>query len=224
MSVVSPPPVIPPEQELEALIREARARQRRRWIGAAVVVAAMVGASLGLNAVLPGGGAHAKQGDGSRPLAVGSVPRCSSDQLAVSAPSGGVYTGHREIDFTFRNVSGAACALRGWPRVQLVMGNGRRVVPRERRLPNLSRRSDQPVRMQTVVLRPHGVASFYVVVVNQVGRSGPEPQVFCSWSRAILLSPPGGVGAPVRLAQSLTTCGLLVGPLFAGRPGRYSFP
>src|SRR3954453_14499601 len=44
MSVVSPPPVIPPEQdELEALIREARARQRKRWLGAAALVAFLAG-------------------------------------------------------------------------------------------------------------------------------------------------------------------------------------
>lgn len=101
------------------------------------------------------------------------------------------------------------------------MRDGRHVAAREQALRNLSRHSGLPVPVRTVVLRPHGVASFLVIVVNQVGRKGPEPQVFCSWSRAVIVTPPGGVGMSVRVQYSLSNCGLGVTPVVAG-PDRYS--
>jgi hypothetical protein len=78
MSVVAPPPVHPPGQdELEALIREARARQRRRWAAAAAVVAFLAGGALAAYSIgsagsgkvsRPGGGSivKAKRGCGIR--------------------------------------------------------------------------------------------------------------------------------------------------------------
>lgn len=221
MSVVAPPEP-PSHDELEALIREARARQRRRLLVIAALVAGAAGIGLGVNAVLAGGGANPKQGHGSKPLPVAATSRCRGDQLATSARGGGAYTGHSLVYFTLRNVSSEPCRLRGRSRVELVMRNGRHVAAREQPLRNLTRRSDSPVPVQTVVLRPRGIASFLVIVINQVGRRGPEPQVFCSWSRAILVTPPDGVGAPVGVAYSLSNCGLGVTPVVAGRD-RYSF-
>ena len=52
MSVLSPPE--PREDELELLIREARARQRRRWVGAAALVAVLAGAALGISSLVGG--------------------------------------------------------------------------------------------------------------------------------------------------------------------------
>jgi hypothetical protein len=221
MSVVSPPEPPRPD-ELEALIREARARQRRRHLAFALVAAAAAVIGLGLQAILAGGGANGRAWHASRrPLA--SISRCSGDQLVASGRGGGLYTGHALIYFTFRNVSGEPCKLRGTPPVGLVMRHGRHLAAPEQRIRNLSRRSAQPVPVQTVVLRPHGIASFLVVVTNQVGRRGPEPQVFCSWSRSILVTPPGGIGTRVPLRYSLPSCGLLVTPVVAGDDRRYSF-
>jgi hypothetical protein len=103
------------------------------------------------------------------------------------------------------------------------MRDGRRIAAREQRIRNLTRRASTVVPAREVVLRPGAFGSFYVIVINQVGRQGPEPQVFCAWSRAILLTPAGGIGAPIRMHYSLSNCGLGVTPVFAGRPGRYSF-
>src|SRR6266516_4651538 len=50
MSVLSPPEHR--EDELELLIREARARQRKRRLGAAAFVAALVGAALGIHSIV----------------------------------------------------------------------------------------------------------------------------------------------------------------------------
>lgn len=50
------PPRPPHPDELEALIREARARQRRRRLGAAALIAALAGAALGLYSIVAGTG------------------------------------------------------------------------------------------------------------------------------------------------------------------------
>jgi uncharacterized protein DUF4232 len=215
------PPKPPSGPELELLIREARARKRKRWLRAAAILAVVAAGGLALHAVLADG--SAKSGHGSGPSRIVSIPHCRSDQLAASAAGAGVYTGHSEIDFTLRNASDAACTLRGWARVQLVMSGDRLVVAHEQRIRNLTRRTAAVVPAGTVVLRPGALGSFHLIVMNQVGRQGPEPQVFCAWSRAILLTPPSGIGAPIRMHYSLSNCGVSVSPVFAGRPNRYSF-
>jgi hypothetical protein len=50
------PPRCPSSDELEALIREARARQRRRRLRAAVLVASLAGVALGLHSIIAGSG------------------------------------------------------------------------------------------------------------------------------------------------------------------------
>jgi hypothetical protein len=40
--------------ELELLIREARARQRKRWLGAAAVAAVLAGGVLGISSIVGG--------------------------------------------------------------------------------------------------------------------------------------------------------------------------
>jgi photosystem II stability/assembly factor-like uncharacterized protein len=66
MSVLVPPP----QDELELLIREARARQRRRRILIAAALAAVAGAALSVGAAVPGGGAATHSGGGSSPGAL----------------------------------------------------------------------------------------------------------------------------------------------------------
>jgi hypothetical protein len=69
MSVLSPPE--PREDELELLIREARARQRRRWVGAAALVAVLAGTVLGIRSI-----ANAKHA--SSPVATGGGTRAAT--------------------------------------------------------------------------------------------------------------------------------------------------
>jgi hypothetical protein len=52
VSVLSPPE--PREDELELLIREARARQRKRRVGLATLVAVLAGAALGIHSIVTG--------------------------------------------------------------------------------------------------------------------------------------------------------------------------
>jgi photosystem II stability/assembly factor-like uncharacterized protein len=66
MSVLVPPP----QDELELLIREARARQRRRRILIAAALAAVAGAALSVGAAVPGGGAATHSRGGSSPGAL----------------------------------------------------------------------------------------------------------------------------------------------------------
>lgn len=63
MSVIAPPP--PDEREL--LIREARARQRKRWLAVAVVVAVVAGAALGIDSILSSGNRIPATRGGSTP-------------------------------------------------------------------------------------------------------------------------------------------------------------
>ena len=220
MSVVAPPEPPRPD-DLEALIREARARQRRRWLAATAVAALAAAVVTGIFSIVGGHGRAAGQGQGRLP-SVASLPRCRPEQLRVSERGGGAYTGHSVIDFALANVSTSQCTVRGRPRVQLVMRSGR-VRPGEvYRLRNVRRRSDATVPLRTVMLRPGGAASFLVVVVNQVGRAGPLSSRFCAWSRAVLVTPPGS-RSPVRARYSLSDCGLGVTPLVAGKLDSFSF-
>lgn len=63
-------PVRPPAQdEREALIREARARQRKRWLGAVAAISVLAGAALAVDSIVPSRGPSTSLGDG-RPSAV----------------------------------------------------------------------------------------------------------------------------------------------------------
>lgn len=91
MSVVPPPPVARPEQdELEALIREARARQRRRWMIAVAVVAVLAGAALGVDSIVAGRGLTTSGGGGGPSLAVKTGKACGVriDNMRIVDSSG----------------------------------------------------------------------------------------------------------------------------------------
>jgi len=72
VTVIAPPP----QDELEALIREARARQRRRWLGAAAVIALLAGAALVISSIITGGSTAARRGSRESTSAVRSGKAC----------------------------------------------------------------------------------------------------------------------------------------------------
>jgi hypothetical protein len=74
VTVLSPPG--PRQDELELLIREARARQRKRWIGGAAVVAVLAGAAIGLAAILSGRSTTTSLSRGGPTSAVKSGSAC----------------------------------------------------------------------------------------------------------------------------------------------------
>lgn len=73
--VLSPPRLDPEHDEPEALIPEARARQRKRWVGATAVVALLAGAAVGLNALV-GGTSSTRRSSGGGKTAVQTGKAC----------------------------------------------------------------------------------------------------------------------------------------------------
>jgi hypothetical protein len=76
------PPRPPSADELEALIREARARQRKRWLGAAVCVALLAGAALAAHSIATGGSSDGAREDRGG-TAVKSAKECG---IRVAGP------------------------------------------------------------------------------------------------------------------------------------------
>jgi hypothetical protein len=104
------PPKPPVEDDLEALMKEARARQlRRRLLGAAgVAIAAAL--ALAIYAVTLGSGSS--QSVRSAPLGSDGVPLCRSSQISLSYPmlTGLIEQGRTGL-FVMANKGGAACSL-----------------------------------------------------------------------------------------------------------------
>jgi len=129
------PPRPPSHDEIEALIKEARARQlRRRLLGATGVA---IGAALGLSiyAFVTGGSpANLAQPPASGGRATG--PTCRAAQLAATVGFQGATqtdVGGAEI----KNIGDRACSLpAGWPRVRLTTDGKALAVRQQRPLRN----------------------------------------------------------------------------------------
>ena len=88
------PPRPPSSDELEALIREARARQRRRWLGVTALVAVLSGTALGVYSVMRGTSPSATTGGVGATPAVRSGKACGirvSDTRILSADGRTLY-------------------------------------------------------------------------------------------------------------------------------------
>ena len=101
------PPKPPSHDELEALIKEARARQLRRRLLAAAAVA--VAAAIGLSgyALTVGNGGRSNVASNLPP---GAAPLCRSSHLSVAAIWDGA-GGNLFNFFTVTNKGGSACSL-----------------------------------------------------------------------------------------------------------------
>jgi uncharacterized protein DUF4232 len=119
------PPRPPSHDELEALIKEARARQlRRRLLGAAgVAIAAALG--LALYALLAGGAEGSGTAAGSRPRVVTAPCSLAAGwQLRLD----GVWsepTGQHTAPLAITRTGGSACTLAGYPKVTLISGKAK---------------------------------------------------------------------------------------------------
>ncbi len=123
----------PPEsgRDAELLIREARRRQRRRWL-AVGSAAAVVAAGTGLGVALSGGRRPpSPPRTRSHPtvptLSGGALPSCSSADLKAAV--GGVQgtSGQWYITLQFTKVGAGRCAVSGYPAVSLVGAGGQPV-------------------------------------------------------------------------------------------------
>ena len=114
------------QEELQALIREARERQRRRWMIGAAAVAVVAAAGLSVWAALPG----ARSVTPPQPawhVRVSAFAPCSSSQLRISLPRRFAGLGHLNGDLRFTNTSGVPCRLSGWPTVLAVEPSGKKI-------------------------------------------------------------------------------------------------
>ncbi|HEU5244345.1 MAG TPA: hypothetical protein VFU33_08085 [Gaiellaceae bacterium] len=85
MSVVAPPP----HDENELLIHEARARQRRRWLGVATLVAVLAGTALAIHSVVSRTHPGSSIAAGGRPVAITSNQRCGIRIVGTRIYAGG---------------------------------------------------------------------------------------------------------------------------------------
>ena len=109
------PPKSPPQDDLEALIKEARQRQLRRRLLGAAVVASAAALGLAIHALTDNGGAKIDAGGRA-----GGPPLCRSKQLSTSA--GDTAAAGTVFDpVVVANTSSHACSLpEGIPHLQIV--------------------------------------------------------------------------------------------------------
>jgi hypothetical protein len=110
------PPRRPFQDELEALIKEARERQLRRRLLGAAAVAVAAGLGLSVYALTVGGGTHGRAASGSPR---GAAPACRSSQLSAEA----IWDGGGGNLFNFFTIvnRGSGCSLpAGRPTVLLI--------------------------------------------------------------------------------------------------------
>lgn len=147
------PPKPPPNDELEALIREARERQGRRRLLAAAGVAIAVAVGLGIYALTTSGGTPATTGSPGRP---GGVPPCRSSQLAAQMEWAYPLTPGGWVVLT--NTSDGSCSLpSGVPRAWITWG-GKPMRTREVHRLGIHPSQWRPLRPAHVL--PHGRQAF----------------------------------------------------------------
>ena len=189
------PPKPPSDDELEALIKEARARQlRRRLLGAAAVaIAAAIG--LGAYALAIGGGSQAATTSGAP---TGTPPLCRSSQLSATAGLNGA-VGTMLGPVTLTNNGDSACSLpTGRPSVR-ILWRGRVLPARETDGTKLFR--GPPAR----VLAPHSTAAITMDWSNWCGKPSEgtviQPTFELRWTDGL------GVDAPDHPALTPPRCG-----------------
>jgi Protein of unknown function (DUF4232) len=114
MSVVAPPERPRPD-ELEALIREARARQLRRRFALAAWVALAAAAVIGAHSLLAGNGravpsSGANGGSGLQPCRLSAL---AVREIPISNP-----TGLDRLGLQFTNRAGSSCQVAGYPAIR----------------------------------------------------------------------------------------------------------
>lgn len=180
------PPRPPSYDELEALIKEARARQVRRRLLAAAGVAIAAAMGLGVHAFLTGGAADRTAG--SSPNAGVGAPLCRSSQLSASADGlNGEAFGTMGGAATLTNVSASMCSLpTGRPDVQ-ILWQGRILPVREA----TEAADDPPPRP----LAPHSKAFIQLLWSNWCGKpiAGIRPTFELRFADGLSVDAPGWV-------------------------------
>ena len=160
------PPKPPSHDELEALIKEARARQLRRRLLAAAGVAIAAGLGLSVYALTVGGN---RPTSGATQRGPASVPLCRSDQLSGSAGFQGA-TQTMLGDVTLINTSQTACSLPQQRPGVSIRWHGKQLQTEEEPNPNA------PPWPRAHVLAPGAKAGVYFQWFS-CGGSGPKAAV-----------------------------------------------
>lgn len=114
MTVLSPPP----QDELEALIREARARRRRRWIRGTTATAAVAALALAVHSVAVGGRSAHSTAANRQPAANASCGVAAGWRLRLGAPWSEA-TGQHTAPFVLIRNGATGCTLHGYPTIVL---------------------------------------------------------------------------------------------------------
>jgi hypothetical protein len=117
------PPRPPSHDELEALIKEARARQLRRRLLGAAAVAIATALALGVYAVVDGAKTTATAGGGG-PRAIVACGAAAGWSLSLG-PLGSEPTGQHTAPLVVTRTGSNACTLSGYPTVVLQGAHGR---------------------------------------------------------------------------------------------------
>jgi hypothetical protein len=131
-------PPKPPPRDPEALIPEARDRQRRRRLIVVSTIAVASGLAVALYSVLGGGSSSATtKGRNS----ASGLPPCRASQLTTLYGVFGLVPGHSgDVGaLVLKNVGNASCSLPGTPRIGVYSGGRRLAVtqlPANRTVPN----------------------------------------------------------------------------------------
>jgi hypothetical protein len=180
------PPRPPSPDELEALIKEARARQLRRRLLAAAGVAIAAAVSLGVYAVVTGGKVDRAQEPQSAGRASASL--CRASQLSASAGWQGA-TQSMLGGAGITNTSDTACSLpAGRPAVRITW-QGRTLTVRERGPSPVF-----PVQKARRVIEPHATATIYLQWWNYCGRAVDlkvPPVVYLRFGNRLVVRAPG---------------------------------
>lgn len=174
MSVLSPPEE-PRQEELELLIREARARQRRRWMFGALVVGVGAAVAIAISAVTTRTRTRAPVSrHTAKPAA---AARCTLADLHVHRI--GWYAGLGESGgyYGLTNVGRQACSLRGWPYVVAIKADGREGTG-QRVQATFYGPFKAPRRPPTINLKPGATAAFALTTSDSTlgnTRTCPSP-------------------------------------------------
>jgi hypothetical protein len=182
MSVVAPPP----HDELELLIREARARQRRRWMIRSLVVAAVAGTGV-VASVLAG--SWPRVASRTRTPVPAAMPSCGAQQLAISLVRTGAVMGQEGGLLRFENVSSSSCRIAGWPRVAAVEAGGR-TVPSARATHGTMLYGGWPAGRPVPTVRLPRGASAYAVLAGGDTPVGASPPPSCPTARRLVVTAP----------------------------------
>lgn len=202
------PPRSSSHDELELLIKEARARQlRRRLLGAAGVA---IAAALGLSVYAIVGGGSIK--DIAQPQARGgrvTGPLCQASQLSVSAGLQGA-TQSLAGGATLTNTGQGTCSLpRVRPLVRISL-DGKTLRVRERPFPYRI----SPGRPVARVLMPHEHAAIFMQWWNWCGKTGAATMTL-RFGRGLTITAPERIGEPTCIGTGAGPSRLYVSPPFA---------